>query len=149
MKFSYQVGMCDPDHYRPLACAAEEAGFDGLAVPDSICYPQEASSKYPYNKDGSREFLERLLSPARAKQQPPQNKPAEEVVARAGHRPASPQPDDLMRGVDHLPGQLNRARQVVRGLRANGCVPQAALAGLDVFRRDGDRQHLGDGRAIA
>ena len=58
MKFSYQVGMCEPDHYLPLARAAEEAGFHGLTIPDSICYPQEASSRYPYNKDGSREFLE-------------------------------------------------------------------------------------------
>lgn len=58
MKFSLQVGMCDPDHYLPLARAAEKAGFDGVAVSDSICYPEEASSKYPYNKDGSREFLE-------------------------------------------------------------------------------------------
>lgn len=58
MKFSYQIGMCEPDHYLPLARAAEEAGFHGIVVSDSICYPQEASSKYPYNKDGSREFLE-------------------------------------------------------------------------------------------
>jgi probable F420-dependent oxidoreductase len=58
MRFSYQLGMCDPDHYLPLARAAEEAGYDGIAVSDSICYPQEASSEYPYNKDGSREFLE-------------------------------------------------------------------------------------------
>ena len=58
MRFSYQVGMCDPDHYLPLARAAEEAGYDGIAIPDSICYPEEASSKYPYNADGSREFLE-------------------------------------------------------------------------------------------
>ncbi|NQX87988.1 MAG: LLM class flavin-dependent oxidoreductase [Halioglobus sp.] len=58
MRFSYQVGMCDPDHYLPLARAAEAAGFDGIAIPDSICYPREASSKYPYNADGSREFLE-------------------------------------------------------------------------------------------
>ena len=58
MRFSFQVGMCDPSHYAPLAKAAEDLGFDGLAIPDSICYPQEASSKYPYNKDGSREFLE-------------------------------------------------------------------------------------------
>lgn len=58
MRFSLQVGMCDPAHYLPMARAAEAAGFDGLAIPDSICYPQEASSKYPYNKDGSREFLE-------------------------------------------------------------------------------------------
>lgn len=58
MRFSYQVGMSEADHYVPLARAAEAAGFDGLTIPDSICYPQEASSKYPYNKDGSREFLE-------------------------------------------------------------------------------------------
>ena len=58
MKFSYQVGMCEPDHYLPLARAAEEAGYHGLTIPDSICYPREASSRYPYNKDGSREFLE-------------------------------------------------------------------------------------------
>ena len=58
MRFSYQIGMCEPDHYLPLARAAERAGFHGIAIPDSICYPREASSKYPYNKDGSREFLE-------------------------------------------------------------------------------------------
>jgi alkanesulfonate monooxygenase SsuD/methylene tetrahydromethanopterin reductase-like flavin-dependent oxidoreductase (luciferase family) len=58
MRFSYQVGMCEADHYLPLAQAAEEAGFHGITIPDSICYPQEASSKYPYNADGSREFLE-------------------------------------------------------------------------------------------
>ena len=58
MRFSLQVGMCDPGHYIPMAQAAEAAGFHGLAIPDSICYPREASSKYPYNKDGSREFLE-------------------------------------------------------------------------------------------
>ena len=58
MKFSYQVGMSDADHYLPLAKAAEAAGFDGITIPDSICYPQECSSRYPYNEDGSREFLE-------------------------------------------------------------------------------------------
>lgn len=58
MRFSLQVGMCDAAHYLPMARAAEAAGYDGLAIPDSICYPQEASSKYPYNADGSREFLE-------------------------------------------------------------------------------------------
>lgn len=58
MKFSYQVGMSEADHYLPLAQAAEAAGYDGITIPDSICYPQECSSKYPYNGDGSREFLE-------------------------------------------------------------------------------------------
>ncbi len=60
MRFSYQVGMCDADHYLPLARAAEAAGYHGLTIPDSICYPQQASSKYPYNDDGSREFLENV-----------------------------------------------------------------------------------------
>lgn len=60
MKFSYGIAMCEPDHYIPLAQEAEAAGFDYITVPDSICYPQEASSKYPYNDDGSREFLESL-----------------------------------------------------------------------------------------
>ena len=58
MRFSYQIGMCDADHYLPLVKAAEAAGFDGITIPDSLCYPREASSKYPYNADGSREFLE-------------------------------------------------------------------------------------------
>jgi probable F420-dependent oxidoreductase len=43
---------------RPLAIAAEEAGFDAFVVPDSICYPEHSDTKYPYNADGSREFLE-------------------------------------------------------------------------------------------
>jgi len=29
-----------------------------MVIPDSICYPRDASSTYPYNPDGSREFLE-------------------------------------------------------------------------------------------
>lgn len=58
MRFNYQVGMSDSSHYLPLAKAAEDAGFHGITVPDSLCYPKEASSKYPYNADGSREFLE-------------------------------------------------------------------------------------------
>ena len=58
VRFSYQIGMCEADHYLLLAKAAEQAGYNGISIPDSICYPQQASSKYPYNKDGSREFLE-------------------------------------------------------------------------------------------
>lgn len=58
MRFSYHHSMCPHDQYIPLAQRAEEAGFDGIAIPDSICYPKEASSKYPYNGDGSREFLD-------------------------------------------------------------------------------------------
>ena len=58
MKFTTPIAMIDPTFYIPLARAAEEAGFDSIAVPDSIAYPQESSSTYPYNPDGTREFLE-------------------------------------------------------------------------------------------
>ncbi len=58
MKFTYHATMCDPDQYLPLALAAEEAGFDGFTFPDSICYPQEGSDVYPYNDDGTRDFLD-------------------------------------------------------------------------------------------
>jgi probable F420-dependent oxidoreductase len=49
--------MCNPDFLLPLAQEAEAAGYDAFAVPDSICYPQRSDSRYPYNADGSREFL--------------------------------------------------------------------------------------------
>jgi probable F420-dependent oxidoreductase len=50
--------MTDPSYYLPLAQAAEEAGYDSMVVPDSICYPEHATSTYPYNPDGTREFLD-------------------------------------------------------------------------------------------
>ena len=58
MKFIANISMCDPTFYVPLAQAAEAAGFDTIAVPDCIAYPKESSSTYPYNFDGTREFLE-------------------------------------------------------------------------------------------
>ena len=42
----------------PLARAAEEAGYDGMVIPDSLCYPKESDSTYPFSPDHTREFLE-------------------------------------------------------------------------------------------
>jgi probable F420-dependent oxidoreductase len=50
--------MTDPSYYLPLAQAAEAAGYDSMVVPDSICYPKESDTTYPFNPDGTREFLE-------------------------------------------------------------------------------------------
>ena len=58
MRFSYAESMTNPSFYGPLARAAEEAGYDSMIVPDSICYPKDSASVYPFNPDGSREFLE-------------------------------------------------------------------------------------------
>jgi probable F420-dependent oxidoreductase len=58
VRFSYAESMTDPSFYAPLARAAEEAGYDSMVVPDSICYPRHCGSRYPFSPDGGREFLE-------------------------------------------------------------------------------------------
>ena len=57
MRFSFAESMCDPSQYLPLAKAADEAGWTSFIVPDSICYPEESDSSYPYTADGDRRFL--------------------------------------------------------------------------------------------
>ncbi len=58
MRFTYAEAMCDPAQLAPLAKAAEESGYHAFTVPDSICYPKHSDTEYPYNDDGTREFLE-------------------------------------------------------------------------------------------
>jgi probable F420-dependent oxidoreductase len=58
MRFSYAESMTDPGFYPPLARAAQEAGYHSMVIPDSICYPRHSDSVYPFNPDGTREFLE-------------------------------------------------------------------------------------------
>jgi len=58
VRFSYAESMVSPAFYAPLARAAEDSGYDSMIVPDSICYPERSVSVYPFNPDGSREFLE-------------------------------------------------------------------------------------------
>ena len=58
MRFCYAESMTDPTFYGPLAAAAEDAGYDSMVIPDSICYPAQSDSVYPFNPDGTREFLE-------------------------------------------------------------------------------------------
>jgi probable F420-dependent oxidoreductase len=58
VRFTYAEAMTDPTFYVPLARAAEAAGYDAMTIPDSIAYPFESDSKYPYTLDGSREFLD-------------------------------------------------------------------------------------------
>ncbi|HJT93401.1 MAG TPA: TIGR03619 family F420-dependent LLM class oxidoreductase [Mycobacterium sp.] len=58
MRFTYAEAMTDPTFYIPLAKAAEAAGYHAMTIPDSIAYPYESDSTYPYTPDGSREFLD-------------------------------------------------------------------------------------------
>ena len=58
MRFTYAEAMTDATYYAPLAQAAEKAGYTSMTVADSLIYPQESDSKYPYTDTGDREFLQ-------------------------------------------------------------------------------------------
>jgi alkanesulfonate monooxygenase SsuD/methylene tetrahydromethanopterin reductase-like flavin-dependent oxidoreductase (luciferase family) len=58
MRFTYAEAMINPQFYIPLAKAVEAAGYDGMTIPDSVAYPFESDSTYPYTPDGNREFLD-------------------------------------------------------------------------------------------
>ena len=48
MRFSFAESLTDPSFYIPLAKAAEDAGYHSMTIADSIAYPFESDSKYPY-----------------------------------------------------------------------------------------------------
>ncbi|MFZ4517555.1 MAG: TIGR03619 family F420-dependent LLM class oxidoreductase [Microthrixaceae bacterium] len=54
MDFSLALPMLPPEHFLPLARAAEAAGFAGVAVPESVFFPEQVSADYPYTADGGR-----------------------------------------------------------------------------------------------
>jgi alkanesulfonate monooxygenase SsuD/methylene tetrahydromethanopterin reductase-like flavin-dependent oxidoreductase (luciferase family) len=58
VRFTFAEAMTDPTYYIPLAKAAEAAGYHAMTIPDSVAYPFESDSKYPYTPDGNREFLD-------------------------------------------------------------------------------------------
>jgi probable F420-dependent oxidoreductase len=57
MRFTYAEAMTDPAYYAPLAQAAEAAGYTSMTVADSLIYPEESDSTYPYTDTGDRAFL--------------------------------------------------------------------------------------------
>ena len=54
MKWTVPFPMFPADHLVPMARAAEEAGFDTIAMPDSVFFPETVSADYPYSADGGR-----------------------------------------------------------------------------------------------
>jgi len=58
MRFTYAEALTDPSFYLPLAQAAERAGYSSITIADSLAYPRDSDSKYPYTDTGDREFLE-------------------------------------------------------------------------------------------
>jgi len=54
VRFSFSTYQVPVDQLLDVARAAEEIGFDGVSVPDSVFYPEAVSADYPYTFDGSR-----------------------------------------------------------------------------------------------
>ena len=54
MRFTVPLPMMPAHHYVPMAKAAEAAGFDSIAVPDSVFFPETVSGDYPFAEDGER-----------------------------------------------------------------------------------------------
>ncbi len=58
MRFTYAEAMTRAELYAPLAQAAEAAGYTSMTVADSLIYPEESDSRYPYTDTGDRAFLD-------------------------------------------------------------------------------------------
>ena len=54
MRFTLSLAMVPPDELLVLARAAEDAGWDAIAMPDSVFFPETVTTDYPYSHDGSR-----------------------------------------------------------------------------------------------
>lgn len=54
MKWALSGAMMGAQDLLDLARAAEDLGFDGIGLPDSVFYPEHVSADYPYTADGKR-----------------------------------------------------------------------------------------------
>ena len=54
MRWTVPFPLFAADHLVPMARAAEANGFDTIAMPDSVFFPEQVSAGYPYTPDGSR-----------------------------------------------------------------------------------------------
>ncbi len=54
MRWCVPFPMFPADQLVPMARAAEASGFDSIAVPDSVFFPEHVSADYPYSADGAR-----------------------------------------------------------------------------------------------
>jgi alkanesulfonate monooxygenase SsuD/methylene tetrahydromethanopterin reductase-like flavin-dependent oxidoreductase (luciferase family) len=52
MQYTVSIAFSPLDQLIEIAKAAEELGFDSIALPDSIFYFEKQSVDYPYTADG-------------------------------------------------------------------------------------------------
>ena len=58
MRFNLGLFALAPSSYTEAGKLAESLGFDNILLSDSVFFPRETSTKYPYRADGSRAHLE-------------------------------------------------------------------------------------------
>ena len=51
MRFTVPLPMMPAHHYVPMAKAAEAAGFDSIAVPDSVFFPETVTRRLPLRRE--------------------------------------------------------------------------------------------------
>jgi probable F420-dependent oxidoreductase len=56
MKFSVCPTMIPPEQLLSVARAADESGWNGFALPDSVFYVEKVTVPYPYSEDGERHW---------------------------------------------------------------------------------------------
>lgn len=52
MKYWLNIGFLETDQLVRVARAAEQAGYQGIALPDHLFLPERLDSDYPYSADG-------------------------------------------------------------------------------------------------
>lgn len=63
MKWWMSAAMVPTAELPALVRAAEEAGFTGVTLPDSVFYPAQVSADYPYTSDGRRHWVPQTPMP--------------------------------------------------------------------------------------
>ncbi len=66
MKWALPAAMIDAGDLPAFARVADECGYDAIALPDSVFYPETVSADYPYSADGKRMWLPRRRCPIRS-----------------------------------------------------------------------------------
>lgn len=56
MKFVVSGAFLSPERLIPLAQAAEDCGYEAMAFPDHVVYPETLDTPYPYTEDGERRY---------------------------------------------------------------------------------------------
>lgn len=58
MRHTINLSMLEPATQLRIAREADSLGFDAVSLGDSLLYPKESDSSYPYSATGDRSFLE-------------------------------------------------------------------------------------------